>query len=139
MFRRPGRTPYLQTAKLCPKVTAGSLESRRQRGLFAPQVIQAVGGSFTAPGVDEKVVLASVGECNAAAAASYQLAVLRGDTVVVNTVMTSSMVGLNTSGMVIGAVVDFDGDGQSEVVLTSSTYWQDMTSSQASSGSGAER
>ena len=47
---------------------------RRQRGLFAPQVIQAVVvRSPHRAWKTRRAALASVGECNAAAAASYQL------------------------------------------------------------------
>ncbi|MFI5301056.1 MAG: hypothetical protein ACHREM_23480, partial [Polyangiales bacterium] len=111
---------FLSAAKLCPAKAGGTLESRRQRGLFAPRIEAAIEGSFTAPKADETFVLASLGECNASLQASYQLAVIQGDAVVASVNSTATRF---TDGLIsVGAVAALNGDVQSEIVLTSFSF-----------------
>jgi hypothetical protein len=89
------------------------LATARARGAFAPRVVQTASGSFTTPRIPQTVYLIQVGECGATHAenlGSELLAVFEGDTVV-------SRVKLD-GGSSIDGVFDLDGDGWSEIVIT---------------------
>jgi len=92
----------------------GTLDSAVERGQFAPSVGQGADGAFVSPGVAEKLFLVSVGECNASHADSWgtnRLVVLRGDDVVADIPVNG--------GQSLSRVVDLDGDGRAELLVTS--------------------
>jgi len=89
------------------------LAAARAKRAFVPSVIETATGSFTAARVPQTVYLIGVGECGATHAenqGSELLAVFDGDTVV--------MRAKQDGGSAIDGVFDLDGDGRSELVMS---------------------
>jgi len=104
---------YLTSEHQCQGV-GPSLASSRQAGDFTPSVLEQARGSFTAPQRTQTLYLITDGECGATHAdnwGSITLAVLEAGAVVAGTIIDG--------GSSIRRVVDIDGDGRNEVVLTS--------------------
>jgi len=104
---------YLNDAKQCTYNT-NDLARSREAGDFVPEPAEVATGAFTAARAFQKLYLVTNGECGASHAdnfGSVTLAVFEGDTVVAQA---------NTwGGSAIQDVMDLDGDGKSEILLSS--------------------
>jgi hypothetical protein len=110
-----GSGKYLTDAKQC-KGSGETLEQSRLLLDFAPHVFETATGSFTLPGSSQTLYLVATGECGASHAdnfGSMMLAVFDGDNVVVRARISGASS--------IRDVVDLEGDGVEEIVLTSGT------------------
>ena len=104
---------YLTDTKQCPYNT-NDLARSRKAGDFVPEPFEVATGAFTAARASQKLYLVTNGECGATHAdnfGSVTLAVFEGDTVVAQA---------NTwGGSAIQDVLDLDGDGKEEILLSS--------------------
>jgi hypothetical protein len=115
---------YLRSDAACPLGNCGGtgrctgdkyLAEVRIRGQIVPGLSQAADGSFTAPHASQRLYVIATGECNAFPVdnnGTTQLVVIQDGAVVARAIMDG--------GSGLGAVLDLDGDGQHELLLTAS-------------------
>ncbi len=125
---------YLADDSRC-RAAGGGLDAARASGDFAPSVVEAATGCFTVPRTEQTLYLISNQECGASHAENYgsaTLAVFDAEQVAAQ----ANIVG----GSSISGVLDIDGDGTNEIVLTSGFSAQgSSTVSARLLGIGAEK
>lgn len=116
---------FLSDSKGCVGETK-TLKDARDRGLFVPRVTTVVTGSFTEPRSKQRLYTIFVGECGATHADNYGselLVVVQGDAVIARAEVAGSEA--------VSRVVDLDGDGKDELLVTGGSTGQGVMVSTA--------
>lgn len=116
---------YLTDQSQCRGVAA-DLAGARRAGDLVPSVSEAATGSFTTARTTQTLLVIQDGECGASHAdnwGSITLAVFNGNTVVARTIVDG--------GRSIERVVDVDGDGRDEILLTAGAMNQGLIAESA--------